>query len=954
MKTNPFSPKTFSSVLAVIGVSVGLYLASLYHYLLFHSIAELFSIIIAATIFTVAWNARKFFDNNYFICVGVAYLFVAALDLVHVLAYKGMGVLLGYDANLATQIWVAARYMQALSLLVAPYFIGRTLRIGPLFLAYVLATSLVFASVFLWKIFPECFNESTGLTRFKTTSEYIVSFILLGSGVSVYRYRVNFDPHVLIRVLLSIAIIILSELTLTIYANVYDNANLVGHLFKILSFYLLYEAIVATGFRQPYKLLLRDLKHNEESLKRALGESKRREQQITALFESSKAVLKYRDFDESARTIIEQCKSATAAACGYISLRHKNGGWNNIVVPDSDGRTCHFNADLPDALRETREIAAGSGKAAYWNGVKSSEYSDSQPREHADIDNVLFAPLRIGDQVVGLLGIANKPGGFGDDDAQVVSAFAEIASIAFNSNRVLETLERSEEELRSIVQTAGDAIITIDGSGDIIFWNRSAQEIFGYSADEINGRSAVAIIPEKKREAHSNGLRRFLSSGKRTIIGKTVEMVGLKKEGREIPVELSLTTWQIRGESFFTAVIRDITKRKHAEDALALAHADLERKVAQRTAELIAQNERLRLEIAARIEADNALRESETKYRIVADNTSDWEWWLDPDGRFVYLSPSCQRITGRTAEEFISDPELINRIILPEDRDKFRLHTEEVDRQRTSGEVEFRIVRPDGSQRWISHVCQPVYDERGDFLGHRGSNRDTTARRLAEDALTESEKTLRALSEQLLTVQENERKRIALELHDGINQTLAAIKFALENKLTQMRPAKAPRGRSLESIIELVQHGIEETRRIQMDLRPSVLDDLGILATLSWFTREFHKIYAHIRIDVETALREEDVPEELKIVIFRIVQEAFNNISKHSRADLIRLSFRRIGDDIELTITDNGAGFDPANVRKGLGLTSMSERARLSKGAFSVESAPGTSTTIKATWSLHD
>ena len=151
---------------------------------------------------------------------------------------------------------------------------------------------------------------------------------------------------------------------------------------------------------------------------------------------------------------------------------------------------------------------------------------------------------------------------------------------------------------------------------------------------------------------------------------------------------------------------------------------------------------------------------------------------------------------------------------------------------------------------------------------------DATHRKRMEEALQESEKGLRLLSSQLLAAQENERKWIAQELHDSIGQTLVAIKFSLERKISQIGSGKAPPGISLEEILSMVQNGIEETRRMTTNLRPSILDDLGILATLNWFCREFQKIYPHFQIQKEIDIQEEEVPEDLKIVVFRILQEA--------------------------------------------------------------------------------
>ena len=221
-----------------------------------------------------------------------------------------------------------------------------------------------------------------------------------------------------------------------------------------------------------------------------------------------------------------------------------------------------------------------------------------------------------------------------------------------------------------------------------------------------------------------------------------------------------------------------------------------------------------------------------------------------------------------------------------------------------------------------------------------------------EEEIRDSETRLRHLSSELLTVQESERKRIGREIHDGIGQTLAAIKFALESKLGQMRGGAASPEASIENIISLAQNGIEESRRIQMDLRPSILDDLGILATLSWFTREFQKVYSHISIEKEIDIQENEVPDSLRIALFRVIQEALNNTAKHSKADLVRLSLGKKEDKIELNIEDNGMGFDLENYRKGLGLTSMRERTELLGGSFAIESTPGKGTTIKAQWPI--
>ncbi|MBS3917294.1 MAG: PAS domain S-box protein [Deltaproteobacteria bacterium] len=192
---------------------------------------------------------------------------MGAIDVVHTLAYKGMGVFQGYDANLPTQLWIVARYVESLSLLIAPFFFNRKLRVGAVFFAYTVAIALLFGTIFYGPIFPDCFVEGKGLTLFKKISEYIISLILLGSMALLIRKRSEFDRRVLTWVIWSIIATIISELAFTFYIGVYGLSNLVGHIFKIISFYLIYKAVIETGLAKPYNLLWRNLKLSEEKLR---------------------------------------------------------------------------------------------------------------------------------------------------------------------------------------------------------------------------------------------------------------------------------------------------------------------------------------------------------------------------------------------------------------------------------------------------------------------------------------------------------------------------------------------------------------------------------------------------------------------------------------------------------------------------------------------------------------
>jgi len=265
-------PRKFVTAISWVLILLGLYLASLYNYLLFHSLAEIFSIVVACGIFMVAWNSRSFLDNTYLLFIGIAYLFIGGLDLVHTLAYKGMNIFQGYETNLPTQLWIASRYMECLSLLIAPLLLGRKLKINVVFIAYAMGVFFLLASVFYLQIFPVCFIEGVGLTPFKKISEYIISLILLASVYLMVRRREEFDRGVLQLLVASIIVTIGSELAFIFYVHAYGFSNLVGHYFKIISFYLIYKAIIETGLAKPYDLLFRNLKQSEETLKKAHNE----------------------------------------------------------------------------------------------------------------------------------------------------------------------------------------------------------------------------------------------------------------------------------------------------------------------------------------------------------------------------------------------------------------------------------------------------------------------------------------------------------------------------------------------------------------------------------------------------------------------------------------------------------------------------------------------------------
>jgi signal transduction histidine kinase len=269
------------SILIGVLVLVGLFLTSTYNYVLFHSLSEIASILVMYSVFIVAWNTRRFLDNNYLLFIGIAYLFVASIDLLHTLGYSGMGVFPAHDSNLPTQLWIIARYLQAVSLFIAPLMIGRTLFPGRWLVIYAAIVSFLLLSVFYWDIFPTSYIEGIGQTTFKIVSEYIIALILIGATFLLVRKKETFDPKVLGLLVFSLALTIASELAFTLYIGVYDLANMIGHLLKIVAAYYVYMALVVTGLDKPYSLLFRNLKQSEEELRQSRDNLEERVQERT-------------------------------------------------------------------------------------------------------------------------------------------------------------------------------------------------------------------------------------------------------------------------------------------------------------------------------------------------------------------------------------------------------------------------------------------------------------------------------------------------------------------------------------------------------------------------------------------------------------------------------------------------------------------------------------------------
>jgi PAS domain S-box-containing protein len=345
---------------------------------------------------------------------------------------------------------------------------------------------------------------------------------------------------------------------------------------------------------------------------------------------------------------------------------------------------------------------------------------------------------------------------------------------------------------------------------------------------------------------------------------------------------------------------------------------------------------------------EESLMQAETKYRTVADFTYDWEYWANLDDSLEYVSPSCERISGYKIQDFIANPPLIKEIIVPEDRDMWDRHYHDSRQEMKPREIQFRIQTRDGEIRWIEHNCQPVIDRQGSLQGFRASNRDITTRKRAEELLEQNHKDLSLLAGRIISVQEEELRRLSRELHDDLTQRLAA--FAMEAALIekQLDPSQSRTVDDLKGLRNNLSEVADEVHDLSRRLHPSILDDLGLVQAVQTESAAFIN-KTGIYLSFTTQGLPESLAQQLSLCLYRVIQEGLQNIAKHSGAKAASISLKGLSNGLRLVIVDNGVGFDPEEVRNkaGIGLSSMRERVRLLDGEISFASKPGQGTQIE-------
>lgn len=465
-------------------------------------------------------------------------------------------------------------------------------------------------------------------------------------------------------------------------------------------------------------------------------------------------------------------------------------------------------------------------------------------------------------------------------------------------------LRESESRFRHMADLLPQPLFEYDVRGRITFSNRAASDMFGYDADDMRrGLTAPDLLAPEDRDRANANIRNI--QDRRPDQGN--EYLARRKDGTTFPVIV-----------FSASIVRN------------------ERPDGVRS---------IVVDITERVQAEEVLRGVALKFRQLAESISEVFFIKDARTRHtLYISPAYETIWGRSCQSFYEQPESFRDAVHPDDRETV------VDTLRRQGtgmptSCEYRIIRPDGALRWIRSKTFPVRDGGGALYRIVGVAEDITERKEAEEALSVHAAQLRALSSRLVEVREAERRSIARELHDEIGQLATGIKLGLDF-LVQAVPdgAAEQAGRLQVMTAEL----IEEIRNLSLGLRPSMLDDLGLLPALAWLFKRF-TAQTGIAVDLSHRDISRRFPADVETVAYRAVQEAITNVARHAETDQIAVDLRLEDRRLVISISDNGQGFQPDQVlsaTQSIGLFGMRERVDSIGGSLTIRSAPGAGTTI--------
>ncbi len=493
--------------------------------------------------------------------------------------------------------------------------------------------------------------------------------------------------------------------------------------------------------------------------------------------------------------------------------------------------------------------------------------------------------------------------------AAATSVFLALITLSLARQlRVEEELKsvviESEERLHSIIQSAMDAIITLDAEQRILLFNAAAEQTFRCPSAQALGTDIGRFIPGRLLNAAPQGAAES-SDGSTPMhkMGEHLALTGVRADGEEFPIDASLSRTRLRDKEIFIVILRDVTERK-------------------------------------RVEA--VLRENERRYRTLFSRAMDGILLVDAQGKIVDVNESFAKMHGYSVSE------LLQTNLLDLDTAETAAHAPGRLKRMLAGQAlsfEVEHHHRDGHVLPLDVASSAIEIDGNLFV--LAFHRDITERRRAEEDIRRSQRELRELSKAAHDALEAERRRTARELHDELGQSLTALKMDLESMRAEL-PSHPELERRAQGMHTLLDGTIAATRRIAADLRPLMLDDLGLAAALDWLTHSFSQrtgIATDLIIDETVA----QIGEPVASALYRITQESLTNVAKYAQATTAEIRLEGNGEWVQLAVRDNGRGIDAADhgKRGAFGLLGIRERVTLLGGEVAITGQPGRGSEVR-------
>jgi PAS domain S-box-containing protein len=503
-----------------------------------------------------------------------------------------------------------------------------------------------------------------------------------------------------------------------------------------------------------------------------------------------------------------------------------------------------------------------------------------------------------------------------------------------------DTRLETEQMFRAIVENSHAGIFTIDETFHITYANDMVSRMVSYPNDEIIGRDFRDFLDEEsKKIVGEYYIRRQMGEE----VPTRYEFNIIQKGGHKRRVEISSTIFRsVSGSLRTVGQVLDITERKKAEAGLFKAHEELESRVKQRTSELSETNRLLQVEIAQRVLAEDSLKKSELKYRHLVQSANTIILEMNTEGKITFFNKFAEQFFGYSESEILGKS-VVGTIVPPQDssdRDLKAMIADILINPQNYLHNENENMRRNGERVWIVWTNQPLFDDNGRLREILCVGMDHTKQKITEEMLTQQARE-QATAE--------ERNRLARDLHDAVSQTIFSASL-ISDVLPRLWERDEKEGRKrLEEVRQLTRGALAEMRTLLLELRPDSL----VEAELEYLLKQLgESITGRSRVPVTVNVTGRcNVPVEVKVGLYRIAQEALNNVAKHAGAKEAFIDLTCKPGKVALQVTDNGKGFNVRGIPpNSLGLNIMRERAREIKARLSIKSRPEMGTTIKIIW----